>query len=97
VTPRVTHALLQRNRTRARARSLFAKENRVAVRYTAAGTHSGAARRGVEPSGKHARWSACCVFHLNESHKITHIRKDWDKLAMWHQLGWAQLGPRDLQ
>ncbi len=67
------------------------------VRYTATGSHCGAARHGVAPSGRSARWTACIVFHLNEGHKITHMRKDWDKLAMWHALGWAQLGPQDLK
>jgi hypothetical protein len=78
-------------------RSLFCKENRVCVRYTAAGSHSGAARRGIQPSGHQARWSACIVFHFNESSKITHMRKDWDKLAMWHALGWSSVAPKDLQ
>jgi predicted ester cyclase len=77
---------------------LFAHENRVCVRYTAAGSHCGVARRGIAPTGRHARWTAACVFHLNENGKITHMKKDWDKLAMWHALGWTQLvGPHDLQ
>ena len=80
-----------------RARSLFAKDNRVAVRYTATGSHCGAAHRGVAPSGAQARWTAAMVFLLNESGKITHARKDWDKLAMWHALGWCSIGPHDLQ
>ena len=69
----------------------------MAVRYTAAGSHSGVPRLGVAPSGAHARWTAACVFHLNESGKITHFRKDWDKLAMWHALGWCSMGPLDLK
>ena len=76
--------------------NLFAKENRVCVRYTATGSHCGAPRRGIPPSGASARWTACIVFHFNESSKITHMSKDWDKLAMWHALGWAQLSPLDL-
>ena len=76
--------------------SLFCKENRVCVRYTAAGSHSGVTRCGVEPSGSSARWTAAVVFHFNNDHKITHMTKDWDKLAMWHALGWARLGPLDL-
>ena len=67
------------------------------MRYTAVGSHSGAARRGIQPSGANARWTAAIVFHFNEGHKITHMTKDWDKLAMWHALGWSQLGPNDLQ
>ena len=67
------------------------------VRYTAAGSHSGVARRGVQPTGASARWTAAVVFHFNEDGKITHMTKDWDKLAMWSALGWASLGPKDLQ
>ena len=67
------------------------------VRYTAAGSHCGAARLGIQPSGAGARWTAAIVFHMNESSKITHMTKDWDKLAMWHALGWTRLGPQDLK
>lgn len=76
--------------------SFIVKDSRVAVRYTAAGTHCGSPHRGIPASGKHARWTACCIFHLNNLPKITHMRKEWDKLAMWHQLGWCNTSPADL-
>lgn len=40
-------------------------------------------------SGKKASWTACMIFEI-ENNKIITITKEWDKLAMWKQLGWPE-------
>ncbi len=93
----VWFSLCQRSVAASCSRSLFAKGSRVVIRYTAVGSHCGEAHGGVAASGKQARWTAAVVFHLNGDARITHMRKDWDKLTMWHALGWCELAPADLQ
>eukprot|EP01087_Luapelamoeba_hula_P002458 TRINITY_DN12110_c0_g1_i1.p1 TRINITY_DN12110_c0_g1~~TRINITY_DN12110_c0_g1_i1.p1 ORF type:complete len:176 (-),score=46.73 TRINITY_DN12110_c0_g1_i1:79-606(-) len=67
---------------------LFARDDRVCLRYTAEGSHSGEAHGDIEASGKHARWEASAIFRLDSDHKITEFIKDWNKLSMWKQFGW---------
>jgi len=70
---------------------VIAKENFVSLRYTAEGTHEGQKHADVEPSGKHAQWTAQGSFILDESSgKIKHWWKDWDKMRMWKSLGWVK-------
>ncbi|EJD47251.1 hypothetical protein AURDEDRAFT_163858 [Auricularia subglabra TFB-10046 SS5] len=48
-----------------------AKEDAVALRYTAAGTHTGKPHHGIAPTGNHASWTAQGHFIL-EGGKIKH-------------------------
>jgi predicted ester cyclase len=66
---------------------LFAKEDRVVLRYTAEGSHSGEPHGGIPPTGRTARWTASALFRV-ESGKLAEFIKDWNKLSMWEQLGW---------
>jgi predicted ester cyclase len=66
---------------------LFAKGDRVALRYTAEGSHSGEPHGEIPPTGKKARWTAAALFRVEDG-KLAEFIKEWDKLAMWHQLGW---------
>lgn len=66
---------------------LFAKGDRVCVRYTAEGTHNGEPHHGMLPTGRKARWTACALFRV-EGGKLIEFTKEWSKLAMWDQFGW---------
>jgi predicted ester cyclase len=66
---------------------LFAKEDRVCIRYTAEGSHSGAPHGKISPTGKKAQWTASALFKV-ENGKLSEFIKDWNKLSMWEQLGW---------
>jgi predicted ester cyclase len=66
---------------------LFAKGDRVALRYTAEGSHSGEPHGDIPPTGKKARWTASALFRV-EGGKLAEFIKDWNKLSMWEQLGW---------
>jgi predicted ester cyclase len=68
---------------------VHAKGGLVALRYTAEGTHKGKSHNGIEPTGKHARWTAAALFEVKNG-KITSFTKEWDKLNMWKQLGWMK-------
>lgn len=48
-----------------------AKEDAVALRYSAEGTHVGAPHAGIAPTGNHARWTAQGHFVL-EGGRIKH-------------------------
>lgn len=50
---------------------LIAKDNQVALRYSAEGTHSGEAYKDIQPSGRKAKWTAAALFQLNDQGKIT--------------------------
>ena len=60
---------------------VFAKEGHVLLRYTAEGSHCGKPYKGIEASGKHARWSAAAIFEV-EGGKIKSFTKDWDQKTM---------------
>lgn len=67
---------------------LFAKDNSVALRYSAEGSHSGAPHGDIQATGKKAQWTAAALFELTDDGKISKFIKEWNKLAMWEQLGW---------
>ena len=65
----------------------FAQGDRVCLRYTAEGSHSGKAHSGIAPTGNKARWSASAIFRVEDG-KLKEFIKDWNKLHLWQQLGW---------
>lgn len=66
---------------------LFAKGDRVCLRYTAEGSHRGQPHGDISPTGRTARWSAAAIFQVRHG-KLCEFIKDWNKLSMWEQLGW---------
>lgn len=66
---------------------LFAKGNRVCLRYSAEGAHRGQPHGDIAPTGRTARWSAAALFQTRDE-KLVEFIKDWNKLSMWEQLGW---------
>jgi predicted ester cyclase len=66
---------------------LFAKNDRVCLRYSAEGHHKGEAHGQIPPSGKKAQWTACALFQVKDG-KLLEFIKDWNKLSMWEQFGW---------
>ncbi len=66
---------------------LFAKEDRVCLRYTAEGSHSGEPHGDIPATGNRARWTAAALFRIHEG-RLAEFIKEWNKLAMWQQLGW---------
>ena len=66
---------------------LFAKGDRVCLRYTAEGSHNGEPHGDIPPSGRKARWTASAVFRI-QAGKLREFVKEWNKLSMWEQLGW---------
>lgn len=66
---------------------LFAKDDRVCLRYTAEGTHRGAPHKGIPPTGRKATWTASALFRVQDG-KLVEFIKEWNKLPMWEQLGW---------
>jgi predicted ester cyclase len=66
---------------------LFAKGDRVCLRYTAEGHHKGEPHGSVAPTGRKAQWTASALFRA-EGGKLTEFIKDWNKLSMWEQFGW---------
>ncbi|MGC2655174.1 MAG: ester cyclase [Mycobacterium sp.] len=65
----------------------FGSGDRVCLRYTAEGSHSGKAHGDIAPTGRKARWSAAALFRVQDG-KLVEFIKDWNKLSMWEQLGW---------
>jgi len=68
---------------------LFAKGDRVCLRYTAEGSHSGEPHGDIPATGRRATWTACAVFRASNG-KLVEFIKDWNKLSMWTQFGWPQ-------
>lgn len=66
---------------------LFAKADRVCLRYSAAGTHRGKPHGDIAPTGRSANWSAAALFQIRDR-KLVEFIKDWNKLSMWEQFGW---------
>jgi predicted ester cyclase len=66
---------------------LFAKGDRVALRYTAEGSHSGEPHGDIPPTGRTARWTASALFRV-QGNRLAEFIKDWNKLSMWEQSGW---------
>jgi hypothetical protein len=65
----------------------FAHSNRVCLRYTAEGSHSGEPHGSIPATRRTARWTAAALFRV-ENEKLIEFIKDWNKLSMWEQLGW---------
>lgn len=61
--------------------------DRVAFRYIAEGTHDGAPHGTLAATGRKARWTAAAFFRVEDG-KLVEFVKEWNKLAMWEQLGW---------
>ena len=66
---------------------LFAKEDRVALRYSASGSHIGTPHGNTAPTRRTAHWTAAALFQVREG-KIVEWVKEWNRLDMWQQLGW---------
>jgi predicted ester cyclase len=66
---------------------LFARGRWVCLRYSAEGSHCGEPHGDIAPTGRKARWTAAALFRI-ENGKLAEFIKEWDKLAMWQQLGW---------
>jgi predicted ester cyclase len=66
---------------------LFAKNNRVCLRYSAEGHHGGEPHGDLPPRGKKAQWTASALFRVEDG-KLVEFIKDWNKLSMWEQFGW---------
>jgi len=70
---------------RVRTDDLFAEGDRVAVRWTAEGTHQGELM-GVPPTGKQFQFTGLSIFRIDEG-KIAEQWEGWDKLDLMRQLG----------
>lgn len=66
---------------------LFAKADRVCMRYTAQGTHNGEPHGDIIPTGRKSRWTACALFRI-ENGQLSEFIEEWNKLTMWEQFGW---------
>jgi hypothetical protein len=44
---------------------------------------------GIQPTHRHAKWTAAAIFQRTHDGKVIKFFKDWDKLSMWRQLGWV--------
>lgn len=66
---------------------LFAKGDQIAIRYIAEGSHGGEPHGDIPPTGRRARWTAAALFWAKNG-QLTGFTKEWNKLAMWEQLGW---------
>ena len=66
---------------------LFAKGDRVCLRYSAEGHHAGEPHGGLAPSGRKAQWTASALFQVTDG-KLSEFIKDCNKLSMWEQFGW---------
>ena len=60
---------------------VFAKNGHVLLRYTAEGSHVGKPYKGIQATGRHARWSAAAIFDVEDG-KIRSFTKDWDQKTM---------------
>jgi predicted ester cyclase len=66
---------------------VFAKDDRVCLRYTAEGSHSGEPHGEIKATGRKAQWTASALFRISDG-KLIEFIKEWNKLPMWEQLGW---------
>ena len=65
----------------------FTRGDRVCMRYTAEGTHSGEPNGKIPPSGRKSQWTAYAIFRV-ENGKLAEFIKEWNKLVTWEQFGW---------
>jgi steroid delta-isomerase-like uncharacterized protein len=70
---------------RVRTEDLFAEGDRVAVRWTAEGTHRGTLL-GIPPSGRRFHFAGMSIFRVAEG-KVAEQWEEWDKLDLVQQLG----------
>ena len=70
---------------------LFAKGDRVCLRYSAEGHHAGEPHGKSQPTGNKAQWTASALFQVQDG-KLSEFIKDWNKLSMWEQIGWPLEG-----
>jgi steroid delta-isomerase-like uncharacterized protein len=68
-----------------RTKDLFAEGDRVAVRWTAEGTHQGTLL-GIPPRGRRFHFAGMSIFRLAEG-KVAEQWEAWDKLDLMQQLG----------
>ena len=68
----------------------IAEGDRVAVRWTATGTHRGAAF-GVPPTGKRVKFGGITIFRIADG-RIVEMWGAWDRLGMLQQIGFLQIG-----
>lgn len=59
----------------------WAKDGHVLLRYSAEGSHKGEPYKGIEATGRHARWCAAAIFEV-EGGKVRSFTKDWDQKTM---------------
>jgi steroid delta-isomerase-like uncharacterized protein len=65
---------------------IVAEGDRVAVRYTESGTHTGASFCGMPPRGTRIVWSAVDIYRVEKGK----LAEEWfaeDSLGVWKQLG----------
>jgi len=65
---------------------MIAEGDRIAVRYTESGTHTGATFLGLPPTGKYLAWSVISIFRV-ENGKLAEEWFNEDALGVWKQLG----------
>lgn len=59
----------------------WAKDSHVLLRYTAEGSHVGKPYKGLEKTGRHAKWCAAAIFEVEDG-KVKSFSKDWDQKTM---------------
>ena len=70
---------------RSTAEDVLAEGDRVAVRWTGSGTHTGEIM-GVPPSGVRVSATGIFVFHIKDG-KIVEYWENWDTLGFLQQIG----------
>jgi len=64
---------------------VFSTEERVIVRWTTQGNHTGALL-DIPPSGRNIKISGITIFHLMDG-KILEVAQAWDRLGLLEQIG----------
>lgn len=59
----------------------WAKGSHVLLRYTAEGSHCGKPYKGIEKTGRKAKWAAAAIFEIKDG-KIFSFTKNWDQKTM---------------
>lgn len=76
---------------RVRTRDMFAEGERVAVRWTADGTHQGTLM-GIPASGKHFEFDGISIFRVTDG-KVAEQWEAWDRHDLLQQLGPVAASP----
>jgi len=69
---------------------ILADGHEVSVKYEIQGTHSAQPFHGIQPTNKHAKWTAMLLFKLHNG-KITEISKEFNLLFAFQQFGWTEI------